>query len=202
MEQIVAFEKKSKKKIKKSQKKIGYIVAIVLLSILLVGTNLLSFLGVWRNLFPSLQPMFVLGKQANIEVELNSSSSVAFEFKGSAVTGTYYNQLLFANMPITSEKYLLRAKAVINTGQTNVFAQIASDSTWIQGDDGYYYFTLYALGGQTISISNGLVLPLINTIQDKTYSLIVTVESLSASVNYQNIWDLPEDFKINDIVED
>ena len=202
MKKIIAFERRSKKNVKKSQKNIGYIVAIVLLSIALLGTNLLSFLGIWRNLIPAVEPMFVLGRQANFEIELNSSSSIAFEFKGSAVNDTYYNQPIFAEMPVTENQYVLRAKAVVNTGQYNAFAQIASDSNWMQGQDGYYYFTMYALGGEKICLSNGIVLPKLNTLQDKTYSLIVTVESLQTSEDFQNIWQLPQDFKIVNIVQD
>lgn len=200
MEQIVAFEKR--KKNKKRQKNIGYIVAIVILSVLLVGTNLMSFLGAWKNLIASPEPVFALGKQATIEVNLNQSSSIAFNFKGSAVMGTVYNHLIYVSMPVTSQRYLLRAKAVINTGETNYVATIANDSNWVQGDDGYCYLSVYALGGQTFSLSNAIVMPDIVTVQDKSYNLIITVESLSENVDFENIWSLPENFVIRDIVND
>ena len=200
MEEIVAFEKR--KKNKKRQKNIGYIVAIVLLSILLVGTNVMSFAGAWKNLLVSAEPVFALGKQATINVNLNQSSSLAFNFKGSAVMGTVYNHLIYVSMPVTSQRYVLRAKAVVTTGQVSYNATIASDSNWILADDGYCYLTVYALGGQTFGLSNAIKMPDINTIQDKSYNLIVTVESLSENVDFANIWELPDDFVIRDITLD
>ena len=200
MEKIVAFEKKKRKQT--SQKKVGYIVAIILLSIALIGTNLMSFLGAWKNLLQFVQPINVLGKQSTIQATLNGANAMSFEFKGSSVMDTYYNHLTFVNMPITEKRFVLRARASVNTGQISYNAKIASDSNWIEGEQGYFYLTTYALGGQTIGLSNGIIMPKIETKQDKTYSLVITIESLQEDFDFKQIWQTPENFQILQTVQD
>lgn len=191
-----AFEKRESQ----NNTKKGYIVAIIILSLALVGTNLLTYFGIWQKIIPETSPIFPLGKQATIDISLNSANALSFNFKGSAVNGVFYNQVVSLKMPITQNKFLIRAKAGVDTERAQYPCQIANDSNWIVGEDGYYYLSSFAISGQKINLANGIILPKFEANQQKAYTLTFVVESLQADFDYYNIWNLPQDFQLNDTI--
>lgn len=186
----------------KIPRKTGYIVVIVLLLALLILTNLFAYFGVLQKILPTTTPAFVLGQSATIDAKENSSNAICFSFNGSAVTGIFYQHPIFVKIPVTDEKLLIRAKMQIQTEQGERFVQIATDTNWTQGQDGYVYFDNFAQSGQNILLSNGYVLPNFVSDQHKSYNLCVIVETLSESTNFKEIWALPQDFEIIDQTTD
>ena len=172
------------------------------MSVALVGSNLLTFFGIWRNLLAFVEPVFSLGKPAVIKVMPNSSSSVGIEVKGSFVDNIYYHQPVYIEMPVTSEKYIIRAKAYISDGKVNYPVKIANNSNWVAGNDDCYYLSSLALGGENISLANGVILPKFNNKQESTYTLIISIESLHEDTDYENIWTLPDNFNLVQVVQD
>lgn len=175
-------------------KKTGYIVAIVLLSALLIASNLFSYFGIWQKLVPDTNPVFLLGKATTLDAKLNQANAVSFTLKGSAVTNVFYQHPISLQMPTTTQKYIVRAKMQLETGANQISIQIATDSNWIQGEDGYAYLNSAVGSGQNVLIANGYVLPEFEADQNKTYNLCLIVETLAQSTNYAEIWTLPRNF--------
>ena len=166
-------------------KKTGYIVAIVLLSALLIASNLFSYFGIWQKLVPDTNPVFLLGKATTLDAKLNQAT---------AVTNVFYQHPISLQMPTTTQKYIVRAKMQLETGANQISIQIATDSNWIQGEDGYAYLNSAVGSGQNVLIANGYVLPEFEADQNKTYNLCLIVETLAQSTNYAEIWTLPQNF--------
>lgn len=176
------------------QKKTGYIVTIVLLSTLLIASNLFSYFGIWQKLIPDTNPVFLPGKVTTLDAKLNQANAVSFTLKGSAVTDVFYQHPISFQMPTTTQKYVVRAKMQLDTGASQIQIQIATDSNWTQGEDGYVYLNNTVGSGQKVLISNGYILPEFEADQTKTYNLCMIVETLAQSTNYAEIWTLPQNF--------
>ncbi len=186
MEQIPAFEHEKKEKVKKS----GYIIAIIILSVLLVVSNLFIFLGVYSrfNLL-NFEPAFALGDTITINLEENSSSSSGLSFAGSYLQGVKYLGKTSVKMSNSINPVVLRSKfytMIDNGGILNVTPII--DSNWIVGEDGYYYYIFKLNKGEKITLSNGYILPSFNANQDKLYVVNIACETLTDNLDYATIW--------------
>lgn len=186
----------SVKNAEKLDRKTGYIIVIVLLFALLIGTNVFAYSGVWFKLLPNTNPIYTLGKTATVDLLPNSSNTAAFTFKGAAIRGVYYQHPIMAQMTVTSQNFVVRAKMTVQTESQQIPVQIATDSNWIVGDDGYAYFENLVTGGQKILVANGYVLPDFCADQSKSYNLCLIVETLEQNTDFDKIWSLPQDFEL------
>lgn len=186
MEQIPAFEHKNKEKMKRN----GYIIAIIILSILLIASNLFFFLGVYSkfNMF-SFEPAFSLGDSITINLKANSSSSSGLSFVGSYLQGVEYLGKTSVKMSNSSNPVVLRSKfyTMTDNGGTLDVTPII-DSNWIVGEDGYYYYIFKLNKGEKITLSNGYILPNFNANQDKLYIVNISCETLTDNLDFATIW--------------
>ena len=194
MKQVQAFKKEKKEK-KQTNK--GYIIAIVLLSALLVISNVFGYVGLYSKLdFLKTEPSVLIGDKVSLDLAENASSSTSIMFKGSFVKNVSYLSKTTAKAPTSFSQSVLRAKyKIVGEGGTNFEILPMTDSSWVNGEDGYFYYSFKINAGESANLANGFVIPKFNSKQELIYSIIVQCECLNENQNISLIWQTaPKDW--------
>lgn len=194
MEKAVAFSKKKKKN---KVRNTGFIIAISILSILLIASNLFFFLGVYSKFnLNGRYPVNILGDNIIINISENASMSSTLSFEGTKLQGVNHFGKISAKMNNSSKPVFLRVKySLIKDNSSNLLVRPIIDSHWVAGNDDYYYYLLLVNKGEKITLSNGCVLPYFNADQDLSYFVNVNCETLRSDLDVKKIWDsAPKDW--------
>lgn len=163
------------------RKNAGSTIAIVALSILL---GLSVIFGVTAAFFTANQAAtgdITLGDPVNINITQGGASVTALTFAGTAMPGTVYDQVIGISVPTNSSDCVVRGKLTItNAGGASVNVEATTDTNWVKGDDGYYYFNGVMKANDTAGFVNKITVPktLTNEDANKTYSIAVQVEAI------------------------
>ncbi len=158
------------------------LIAIITLSILLVGTLAIGVTGAFFGATNNAGGDITLGDPVNINITQGGASATALTFAGTAMPGTVYDQTIGVTTPTNTSDCVVRAKITITNNDgasTNVTAEVNA-TDWQTGDDDYYYYKGTMSSGDSVGFVNSVTIPktLTNLDANKTYTITVVVEAI------------------------
>lgn len=164
------------------RKNYASLIAIITLSILLVGTLAIGVTGAFFGANNQAGGDITLGDPVNINITQGGASATALTFAGSAMPGDVYDQVIGVSTPANTSDCVVRAKITITNNDgasTNVVADY-NTTDWQTGEDEYYYYKGTMSAGDSVDFVNSLTIPktLTNLDANKTYTITVIVEAI------------------------
>ncbi|MBQ7797972.1 MAG: hypothetical protein IJ371_02490 [Clostridia bacterium] len=164
----------------------GSTIAIIVLAVMLIAS---IAVGVTLAYFASdagATGNVALGDPVNINITQGGSTVTSLTFSDDALPGHVYDQAIGISIPADTSDALLRAKLTIsNTDGATVNVQATTVDTWVEGDDGYYYYNGVASAGDSIDFVTAVTIPteLTNEDANKTFNINVSVEAIQEENN-------------------
>jgi hypothetical protein len=171
---------KTKKAIK------GSTVAIIILSIMLIASIAVGVTLAYFASDAAAVGNVTLGDPVNINITQGGSTVTSLTFSSDALPGQVFDQVIGVSVPADTSDALLRAKLTIsNTEGATVNVEATTVETWIDGDDGYYYYEGVASAGNSIDFITAVTIPtsLTNVDANKTFNIDVSVEAIQKANN-------------------
>ena len=158
------------------------LIAIITLSILLVGTLALGVTGAFFGATGNAGGDITLGDPVNINITQGGASATSLTFSGNAMPGDVYTQTIGVSTPADTSECVVRAKLTITNNDgasTNVVADVSA-TDWQAGEDDYYYYNGTMSAGDSVDFVNSVTIPksLTNLDANKTYTITVVVEAI------------------------
>ncbi len=165
----------------KSKSRAGSAIAIITLSILLAITLTLGVTGAFFAGTANVTGDITLGDPVNINITQGGATATSLTFSGASMPGDVFSQKIGVSAPASTSEAVLRAKlTIVNTDGASTTVVAAVPSTWITGEDDYYYYNGTITAGTSVDFVNSITVPktLTNLDANKTYSITVIVEAI------------------------
>ncbi len=178
--------------IKQRKKVSGSTIAIITLSILLIATVAIGVTLAYFTANTTVAGNITLGDPVTISITQGGASASSLTFAGDALPGTVYDQAIGVLAPADMTEALMRAKLTITNSDgatTNVDAE--TTNSWVEGDDGYYYYNGSVTANASIDFITSITVPTTLTNEDanKTFNIDVVVETIQKANNAANsVW--------------
>ncbi|MBP3431498.1 MAG: hypothetical protein J6K39_01410 [Clostridia bacterium] len=171
------------------KERVGWIFAVVILSVLLVVSVFLGVTGYFSSIiYLKSNSDLVVGDSVSISVRPNQTSVVSFTFDGGYLSNENIPQLVQINAADLNSELRVRVKATVFGLDENTDFEFITTSHFEQAEDGYYYFDDVLKGGNKITFCNYLKIPEDNDFSSgEKYILTIVVETLETKYD-ENIW--------------
>ena len=170
----------------------GSTIAIITLSILLVATVAIGITLAYFTASTTVTGNISLGDPVTISISQGGASATSLTFAGDALPGTVYDQAIGISAPAQMTEALMRAKLTItNTDGATTNVEGTTTSSWVKGDDDYYYYNGSVTSNASIEFITSITVPttLTNADANKTFSVEVVVETIQRANNAANsVW--------------
>ena len=167
-------------------------IAIITLSILLAVS---IALGVTLAFFTSTATVagdITLGDPVTISITQGGSSVSSLTFSNDALPGSVYDQAIGVSAPADMTTALMRAKLTIsNADGASVNVEADTTSSWVDGEDDYYYYNGTIGANQNVDFVTAITIPtsLTNEDANKTFTINIVVEAIQQANNAANaVW--------------
>ena len=136
----------------------------------------------------------LLGEDVKINLTQDASSVSTLSFNGSCLPGDRVMQNVELYLPFEGEDCYVRANFYISSsnGDRNV-VKLNKLPDWTEGTDGYYYYNGPLTIGQTVSLTDVIILPEdMSLSSQKVYTIVIATETIRSSLTITSIWqDIP-----------
>lgn len=171
-------------------KRNAWIVAVVLLSVSLITSIILGFLGYYFSVaYLKSNSDLRVGEKILISASENQASVASFCFDGGFLPDEKLEQTVQIVAKNLSENMYVRAKIVVFANDEGVsFLPVLSEH-FLDGEDGYFYFDNVLRGGSKITLCSALKFPSKNIfLSDEKYIATIVVETLGEGMDVNEIW--------------
>lgn len=176
---------------KQTDRKFGYIFAIVFLVILLGISIYLGISGWYFATSFSQEGDMVLGNSVDLLVNKNGASSTSFSLSGGFLEGEKLAQTINVKNADGESEVYLRAKVYIfmSDSATASMSLVTGENWTYNADDGYYYYNEKLIPQGKINLATDVIIGQGSNLRsDKKYILTVLVESLDSEKDRQEHW--------------
>lgn len=169
---------------------VGWIFAVIVLSILLILSLILGASGYYYSIsYLSSDSDLTVGDSFSIGVNPNQASVASFTFDGSFLPGETIPQVIQINAQDLNSDVRVRVKAKIFGVAGDTEFDFVTSEHFEKAEDGYYYYDDVLHGGNKITFCTYLVLPKdADFVSKEKYILTFVVETLETKFDDQNIW--------------
>lgn len=171
----------------KERKRIkGSTIAIIVLSVMLIASIAVGVTLAYFAADANVVGNVSLGDPVNINITQGGSTVTSLTFSNDALPGHVYDQAIGVSIPDDTSDALLRAKLTIsNTEGATLNVEATTVDTWVEGDDGYYYYNGVASAGDSIDFVTAVTIPtgLTNADANKTFNIDISVEAIQEANN-------------------
>lgn len=170
----------------------GSTIAIIVLSIMLVASIAVGVTLAYFTANANAVGNVTLGDPVNINITQGGSTVTSLTFGDDALPGHTYDQVIGISVPADTSDALLRAKLTIsNTDGASVNVSATTTDSWVEGDDGYYYYNGVASARSSIDFVTAVTIPTTLTNEDanKTFNIDISVEAIQEANNAaRSVW--------------
>ncbi|MFQ6724108.1 MAG: hypothetical protein ACLRFE_02075 [Clostridia bacterium] len=173
-------------KVKQRSRISGSMVAIIVLSIMLIASIAVGATLAYFAANSGAVGNVSLGDPVNINITQGGSTVTSLTFSNDALPGHVYDQAIGISVPANTSDALLRAKLTIsNTEGATLNVEATTVDTWIDGEDGYYYYNGVVSAGDAVDFVTAVTIPtgLTNADANKTFNIDVSVEAIQEANN-------------------
>lgn len=171
----------------KVKKKVrGSTVAIIVLTIMLLASIAVGVTLAYFTADTNVVGNVTLGDPVNINITQGGSTVTSLTFSDDALPGHVYDQVIGVSVPADTSDALLRAKLTIsNTEGDSINVQATTASSWVEGDDGYYYYNGIVSANDSVDFVTAVKIPteLTNEDANKTFNIDISVEAIQEANN-------------------
>lgn len=177
------------KTISMKKNSVGWLFAVIILSILLVLSFALGMSGYYYSItYLNSNTDLVVGENVSIVAKPNQASVVSMTFDGAFLPGENIPQVVQIVSHDLEKDLKVRVKAEIFYDE-DVDVDFITNGHFQKATDGYYYFDDNLIGGEKITFCNYLVLPKNSQFVSKQkYILTLVVETLESKFDAKGIW--------------
>ncbi len=174
---------------------IGWLFAVIALSILLVLSVILGTSGYYFSLsFIRSQSDISIGETATIEVHPNQASVLSFTFDGSYLPMEKLPQKIQISAVNSEKDLLVRVKTRVFGDETDQKLQFFTDDRFDFDGEYYYFKEILGAGGKTL-FCEYIQIPAENKLSSKEkYILSIVVETAENTEENQLEWQFQKQF--------
>ena len=170
----------------------GSTIAIIVLSIMLIASIAVGVTLAYFTANANVVGNVSLGDPVNINITQGGSTVTSLTFGEDALPGHVYDQPIGVSVPSNTSNALLRAKLTIsNTEGATLNVEATTVDSWVDGEDGYYYYDGVAKAGDSIDFVTAVRIPtgMTNADANKTFNIDVSVEAIQEANNAaRSVW--------------
>ena len=164
----------------------GSTIAIIVLSVMLIASIAVGVTLAYFAADATVVGNVGLGDPVNISITQGGSAVTSLTFSDDALPGHVYDQPIGVSIPASTSDALLRARLTIsNIDGLTLTVRATTVDTWIDGDDGYYYYNGIASAGDAIDFVTAVTIPteMTNEYANKTFNIDISVEAIQEANN-------------------
>ena len=150
-----------------------------------------------RIVFTNLVSWYV---EIRLKPLINASVSNSIIIDGSILPNDEYEQIIKVEFPQQESDLVARISAylVYDDGDRKQL-NFLTPSTWVKGDDNFYYYQSLTKGGEIANFSRKIVIPDIHLKSKKLYSIMINIETIAYNEEIiETIWSTsPQEIRDN-----
>ena len=169
---------------------VGWIFAVIILSILLILSLILGMSGYYYSIsYLNSNSDLTVGDSFSIGVNPNQASVASFTFDGAFLPGETIPQVVQINAQDLNSDVRVRVKAKIFGIVSDTEFDFVTSEHFEKAEDGYYYYDDVLQGGNKITFCTYIVLAKdADFVSREKYIISFVVETLETKFDDQNIW--------------
>ena len=171
---------------------VGWLFAVIILSILLVLSLVLGFSGFFFSVsYLNSNSELTVGENFSISVKPNEANVASFTFDGAYLPGERIPQVVQINAQDLNADVRVRVKAKIFGTDDDTEFDFVTTEHFDKAEDGYFYYDDVLLGGNKITFCTDIVVPNESDLVSKEkYILTFVVETLETQFDVEKIWNI------------
>lgn len=171
---------------------IGWLFAVIILSVLLVLSLILGFSGFFFSVsYLNSNSELTVGDNFSIAVKPNEASVASFTFGGAYLPGERIPQVVQINAQNLNSDVKVRVKAKIFGVDDDTEFDFVTSEHFDRAEDGYFYYDDVLLGGNKITFCTDIIVPSdSNLVGKEKYILTFVVETLETQFDVDEIWNI------------